>query len=146
MTNTGLSSVSEPPRVLPWRKMLADWRAHLVEVQRRKDAGEPPLKTIEEYRAEEHASAVSCGANDSEEEEEGKEEVAVACLQDSWSDDERPKKQPRLTPKDGATKVCAATRTPRPADLPLLLVFRIAEFLCSVACLRSTIISATATC
>ena len=68
MTNTGLSSVSEPPRVLPWRKMLADWRAHLIEVQRRKDAGEPPLKSIEEYRAEEHASAVSCGANDSEEE------------------------------------------------------------------------------
>ena len=33
---------------------MADWRAHLVEVQRRKNAGEPPLKSIEEYRAEEH--------------------------------------------------------------------------------------------
>ena len=108
--------------------MLADWRAHLAEVQRRKDAGEPPFKTIEEYRAQEQASTVSCGANDSEEEkgeEEGEEEVAVvACAQDPSSDDERPQKVPRLIPRDGATKVRAATRTPRPADLPLL-VFRI---------------------
>ena len=32
--------------------MLKAWRAHQAEVRRRAEAGEPPLKTIEECRAE----------------------------------------------------------------------------------------------
>ena len=32
--------------------MLKAWRAHQAEVRRRAEAGEPPLKTIEEWRAE----------------------------------------------------------------------------------------------
>ena len=32
--------------------MLKAWRAHQAEVQRRAEAGEPPLKTIEDFRVE----------------------------------------------------------------------------------------------
>ena len=32
--------------------MLKAWRAHQTEVRRRAEAGEPPLKTIEDFRVE----------------------------------------------------------------------------------------------
>ena len=32
--------------------MLKAWRAHQAEVRRREEAGEPPFKTIEDFRVE----------------------------------------------------------------------------------------------